>query len=249
MSLTPDCSERYSDLGKRRAAVEGDVDAAVLTRGEDVAEDADQYVLRIFGIDQYARDAAGAGKAQARPSPAAVDRMVESAFGNYVVARIRFAAAGPHRAIVAGVDRDRTDRCETDAIGDVLPRRAAVGRFPNAAAGGTGVVEQRIGIASRNGALPGPREAPDRESASASARSAVRRPRKRAAQAGPPAPRGRSRRAAPLIYDPWSWTTLPSTFTCNCRSLVCAANHLPPTFFHVSCDFSVSTRSCFPSGA
>src|SRR5581483_12031365 len=54
-------------------------------------------------------------------------------------------------AVVAGLDRNRTDGSEADGIGNVLPRRTAVGALPNAAAGGPGVVQQGVGVASGYG--------------------------------------------------------------------------------------------------
>ena len=75
------------------------------------------------------------GRPDVRPGFAAIGRFVDSVADRNAVARPRFARADPDVLRILRVERDRADRLHRLLVEDRLELRAAVFRFPNAAAG------------------------------------------------------------------------------------------------------------------
>ena len=76
----------------------------------------------------------GLVQADVRPVLPAVDGLVHAVADGNAVAHPGFASTDPNDLGVAGIDRDRADRLHRLLVEDRFVGRAAVNRFPHAAA-------------------------------------------------------------------------------------------------------------------
>src|SRR5690348_4280924 len=73
-------------VGPSAAAVGRAIDSARVARAEEMADRADDDIVRVGRADPDAADIFGVGKAEVGPGPAAVGRLVDAAAGLDVVA-------------------------------------------------------------------------------------------------------------------------------------------------------------------
>ena len=105
-------------------------------------------------VDRDAGDVARLGQAQVAPGLAAVVGLVDAVAVRDVAADAGLARAGVDDVRIGVGDRDRADRGGEEAVRDVLPVRAAVGRLPDAAGAGAEVEGTDVG------GMPGDGDAP-----------------------------------------------------------------------------------------
>ena len=128
-----------------RAAVARAEHAALLVRPEGVAERGHVDQIGVVRIDADAADVARVGQADAAPGRAAVGRPVDAVAVRDVDADARLAGAGVDDVGVGGGHGDRAHGGgPEEAVGDVLPVGAAVGRLPDAAGAGAEVEGLRV---------------------------------------------------------------------------------------------------------
>jgi hypothetical protein len=149
----------------RPPAVPGAEHAPLAVRPPRVAEGGDVDEVRIIRMHADAPDVAGVAEPHVGPAAAGVGGAVHAVAVRHVAANARLAGAGVDHVGIGGRDGHRADggRLE-EAVGDVLPVGAAVGRLPDAARAGAEVEDHGLdGIAGdghRPAAAVGAHETP-----------------------------------------------------------------------------------------
>ena len=131
------------DLLPRLAAVARAVDAALGVRAERVAEHRRERDVGVLRVHDHRADLPFL-LPDVRPGLAGVGRLVDAVAGRDVAADVGLAGADVDDVGIARRDRDRSDRRDRLVVEDGLPGRPAVGRLPDAARRGGGVVDQRV---------------------------------------------------------------------------------------------------------
>ena len=145
----------------RRAPVGRAVDAALGVRAGDVAHDRRVDGVRVGRVDAQAADVPRVRQAGERPRRAGVGRLPHAVAAADVAAPRLLAAADVHDARVARRDGDGADRTAERAVADVAPRRAAIGRLPDAAAARPHVVRAALAGDAGHGGDAAAAERPD----------------------------------------------------------------------------------------
>src|SRR5438094_717923 len=125
---------------KRAAAVCRPKDAALLVRPVRMAEGGDEEPAGVARVDGDHRDHLGVVEAEVRPRLAGVGRLVHAVADGEIGSDNPGAAADVDDVRIGRRHRDRADRARVLAVEEWVPRRAIVGRPPDAA-----VVETDIG--------------------------------------------------------------------------------------------------------
>src|SRR5690606_14656445 len=124
------------------AAVGRAVQPAVRIGTEDVAERRDVDDVRVRGVDRDLADVAGRLQAHVLPALSGIGGLVDAVAARDVAADRRLAHPDIDHVRVRRRDLQRADRGVLEvAVGDVVPARAGVVRFPDAAAGRAEVVD------------------------------------------------------------------------------------------------------------
>ena len=132
------------DLLPAVATIGGLVDAAIFVVAEDVAEHCGPGGVVVAGVHDHLADV-GLEIENLVPALTGVRRAVDAVADGHVAARTCFTAAHIEDVAVRGSDGDGADGADAEeAVGDVLPAVAGVGRLPHAAAGAAEVVSERI---------------------------------------------------------------------------------------------------------
>ena len=126
-------------LRPRAAAVNRLVEAAFAARRPQRALRRDEHRVAVFGTDDDAADVLGGLEADVGPRTAAVVALVHAVAVRDRALRIPLAGADPHDVRPLRIDRHPSDRKRSLSVEDRLPRRAAVGRLPDAARRGADV--------------------------------------------------------------------------------------------------------------
>src|SRR5262245_9544500 len=137
--------------GPRSTTVRGFVDAAILLRAVGVTQCAREHDVRVFRVDDDARDTGGSFQTHARPGFPGVERFVDAVADRDVAADECFAGTGPHRARIAGGHGERANRLDVLGVEHRLPVRAVIDRLPDAAGCRTGVIDVRTARHARYG--------------------------------------------------------------------------------------------------
>src|SRR6185295_9642675 len=125
-----------------RAAVGRAEHAALLLRPGDAADGTGEDDVGIRRVDDDAADAAGLVEPLVHPGAAGVNRLVDPVADDIAVAnRPRFASTGPDDARIGRRHGERADSRDRHAVGDRLPAQPAIGRLPDAAGRGAGVID------------------------------------------------------------------------------------------------------------
>ena len=150
------------DVLPRLTAVLRPEDAALRARTEGVPECGHVDEVGVAGMDADAGDMAGVLEAEVRPGCAGVVGAVYAVAVGEVDADARLAHARIHDVGVRLGDGDRADRGGVEeAVGYVLPVRAAVGGLPDAAADRTEVEDARVDGVTGDGDDPPGTVGPD----------------------------------------------------------------------------------------
>src|SRR5260221_4699180 len=124
----------------RLAAIARAVDAAGLVGAVGVAKRGNIYHIRILWVGAYLGDIARVLQAEMRPGLAGVGGFVDAVTMRDIATNRGLSHAGVDHIGVRGRDGQRADRgALEEAVRDVLPVDAAVGRLPDATPGGAEV--------------------------------------------------------------------------------------------------------------
>src|SRR5215211_6359707 len=134
------------------AAIGRAEDAALGVRPPDVPERRDVDEVGVLRVDADAGDVAGVGEAAVRPGLAAIGGLVDTVAVRDVAANRRLAHPDVDHIRVALGDGNRAHggRLE-EAVGDVIPGGAAVGRLPDATGAGPEVEGHLVDRVARDG--------------------------------------------------------------------------------------------------
>ena len=134
------------------AAVARAEDAALAVGAPGVAEGGDVDEVRVGRVDADAPDVAGVAQADGSPGAAAVGGPVDAVAVRDVAADAGLAHADVDHVGVGRRDGERADGGGLEeAVGDVLPVRAAVGGLPHAARAGAEVEGRGLGRMAGDG--------------------------------------------------------------------------------------------------
>ena len=136
------------DVFPRAAAVGGAIHAAFLVRTEHVTQRAHKDDVGVVGIDAHARDVLRLLETHVRPRLTGIGALPHTVAVRHVAANRRFTTAHPHDIGIAVLHRNRADGAAEVLVGYRTHGLAAVGGFPDAAAGSAHVVL----IGTRDGA-------------------------------------------------------------------------------------------------
>ena len=139
------------DLAPRLAAVGRLEDAPVGVVLEGVALRRHPHGVGVGRMDAHAANLTGVAQARERPGLAGVGGLVDAAAGGHVAAHIVGTGAEINDVRIGIGDRHRTGRPERHlAVGDRVPRLAAVGGLEQAPAGDTHIEGARLGRDARD---------------------------------------------------------------------------------------------------